>query len=109
MLVVGFLSFFLVPVAISQLSKLQTGEIIVQMDLLVTDLQSRLEGPLSKLGILDLDLKSTLRTNLSELLTTSLNIVPNLISIITNLVIVPFMMFFFIKDARVMKKRFIDI
>ncbi|MFK7845860.1 MAG: AI-2E family transporter [Rhodothermales bacterium] len=108
-LIIGFISFFLVPIAVQQVSMLKTGQLIEQIDLVVADLQQMLEGPLSSVGIVDLDLKSSLQTNLSEFLSDSINYFPNVLSTAGNLVIVPFMMFFFIKDARSMKKGFIDI
>ncbi len=109
MLIVGFISFLVVPIAIRQLSTLQTGELVEQVDLVVAELQARLEGPLGNLGIENLDIKSSLKESFSEFLSSSINYVPNLLSTISNLVVVPFMMFFFIKDARSMKKGFINI
>lgn len=109
MCIVGVVSFSLVPIAIQQLSSLQTGDIIEQVDQVVTDLQTRIEGPLSNLGVDELDLKSSFKENMAEFFNSSLDYVPNLLSIASNLVVIPFLMFFFIKDARTMKKGFIDI
>lgn len=108
-LIIGFISFFLVPIAVQQLGMLKTGQLVQQLDLVVADLQHMLEGPLSNVGIVDLDLKSSLQTNLNEFLSDSINYFPNVLSTAGNLVIIPFMMFFFIKDARSMKKGFIDV
>ncbi len=108
-LLLGLLSFFVVPIAIQQFGMLRTGEIVQQLDLLVTDIQTRLEGPLSSIGIVDLDLKSSFQANVAEFLSGSINYFPSLLSTVGNLAIIPFLMFFFIKDARSMKKGFIDI
>lgn len=107
--IIGLLSFFVVPIAIQQFSMLKTGQLINQIDLLVADLQMRLEGPLSSIGVQDLDLKSSFQSNVTDFLSDSINYFPNLLSTIGNLVLIPFLMFFFIKDARAMKKGFIDI
>ncbi|MEM8488729.1 MAG: AI-2E family transporter [Bacteroidota bacterium] len=107
--VLGLLSFFVVPIAIQQFGMLKTGELIQQIDLLVADLQMRLEGPLSSIGVQDLDLKSSFQSNVTGFLNDSINYFPSLLSTIGNLVLIPFLMFFFIKDARTMKKGFIDI
>lgn len=107
-LVLGLISFFVVPVAIQQFSMLKTGELIQQIDFLVADLQMRLDGPLQSLGVEDLDLKSSFQSNVTDFLNDSINYFPSLLSTIGNLVLIPFLMFFFIKDARAMKKGFID-
>ncbi len=109
MFIVGIVSFSLVPIAIRQLSSLQTGDIIDQVDQVVTDLQTRIEAPLSNLGVNDLDLKSSFKESMLAFFNSSLDYVPNLLSIASNLIVIPFLMFFFIKDARAMKKGFIDI
>lgn len=109
MALVGVISFFLVPTALRQLTMLQTGELLDQVDMLVAAFQTQLEGPLAKIGVEGLDIKSTLKSSLTDFFNQSINYVPNLLSTIGNMVIVPFMMFFFIKDARTMKKGFIDI
>lgn len=108
--IVGSISYVFIPPALNQFQMLQTGEIIEKVDIVLANLEARLASPLSSLGVNDLDLKSSLQSSLSAFLNNSLNNAPAVLSAtMSNLVIIPFMMFFFIKDARAMKKGFIDV
>lgn len=108
MMVVSVFLFFLFPVVLRQLGLLQTGEIIEQAEAVIADLEMRLAKPLSQVGIYDLDLIMSFRASLAGFFNESISYVPGMLSLLGNLVVVPFMLFLFIKDARSMKKGFID-
>ena len=102
-------SFYLFPIALKQLTVLQTGEIVEQAARVLVNLESTLASLAVTLGIEDVDLISTLKTNITERFNESIGYVPGVISLVGNLVIIPILMFFFIKDSRSMKKGFIDL
>ena len=108
-LLIGVFSYFLFPIAIQQLRSLQTGQIAEQASHAIENIESWVTAMAAFLGIDDVDLVSTLKTNLTEALNESLGYVPGVVSLVGDLVIVPFLLFFLIKDARTMKKGFIDI
>ena len=101
--------WFLLPVAVDQLSDLQAGLILDQLETTIADLQARLEGPLAQVGINDLDLLTTLKTLVTTFINDTLAQVPNVLGAMSNLVVVPFMMFFFIKDGHSIRKGIIDL
>lgn len=100
---------YLLPIAIAQFSKLQPGPIIEQLEIVVRDLQERLSGPLSQVGIYDLDLVTTLQTFVTDFIVGTVNYVPNVLVMLSNFLLIPFMMFFFIKDGNSIKKGFIGM
>lgn len=108
MLLVSIFLFFLFPVVLRQIGLLQTGEIIEQAETVIADLEERLVKPLAQLGINELDIMMSFRASLAAFFNESISYVPGVLSMLGNLVVVPFMLFFFIKDARSMKKGFID-
>ena len=108
--IILFFSFlFLFPIGISQLSQLQTGPMIDQMEAIISDLEARVESPLARVGINDLDLITSLKTLITNFIRDTINYVPNVLAMLSNLVVVPFMMFFFIKDGHTIKKSIIDL
>lgn len=98
---------FLLPIAVDQLSQLQTGPIIEQLEYVITDLQGRIEGPLAQMGIDDLDLITSFKTYVTNFLQDTINYVPNVLAMLSNFLVIPFMMFFIIKDGNEIKKAFI--
>lgn len=107
--VLTFTLFFLLPVAIEQLSQLQTGPIIDQLEIVIADLQSRIEVPLAQVGINDLDLLTSFKTYVTNFLRDTINYVPNVLAMLSNFLLIPFMMFFIIKDGNTIKKGFIGM
>ena len=107
LLTVTFL--FLSPIAFEQLSQLQTGPIIDQLEIVIIDLQERLAAPLSQVGIYDLDLVTSLKTLVTDSLLNTVNYVPSVLAMLGNFLVIPFMMFFFIKDGNAIKKGFIGM
>ena len=106
---IGASFFFLFPIALQQFGMLQTGQMVEQATDVIEDLETWLASVSGLLGIENLDLVSTLKTNLTSKLNASIGYVPGMLSLVGDLVIIPFLLFFFIKDARSMKKGFIDV
>ena len=100
---------FLLPLAASQLSQLQTGPIINQLESMIADLQTRLEGPLAQFGINDLDLLTSFKNLVTNFIQDTINYVPNVLAMLSNFLVVPFIMFFMLKDGHVFKKGFIGL
>lgn len=109
LIVLGVVVLFLFPIALNQLTQLQAGPIIDQLELIIAEFQARLEIPLSRVGINDLDLLDSMRTILTNFFRDSINYVPDVLAMLSNLVVVPFMMFFFLKDGRSMKRELINL
>ena len=100
---------FLLPLAITQLSQLQTGPLVNQLEAVLDDLQSKLEAPLSQVGIMDLDLFMSFKNLIADFLQDTINYVPNVLAMLSNFLVIPFIMFFMIKDGHIFKKGFIGL
>lgn len=100
---------FLLPVAADQFTELQAGRLIDQVETLIIDFQHQLEAPLAQIGINDLDLINSFRNYVLSFLQDTINYVPNVLGVLSNLLVIPFMMFFIIKDGNAIKKGFIGM
>ena len=108
-LLLGMLAYFLFPVALRQLSMLQAGHLVEQATTVIERVESWIASKAELLGIENVDLITTIKAGMSERLNRSIGYVPGVLSVVGELVIIPILMFFFIKDARTMKKGFIDM
>ena len=109
LLVIATLLVLFFPAVAAQARAIQTGFDVERARTVVEDLEVLLEVRLAALGVEDLDLMSNVQqvvvTNVDDLL----NYVPGVLSLVTQLVIIPFIMFFLLKDGRRIKKGFINL
>ena len=75
----------------------------------IESLELWLEGTLTVVGVESLDLFATLRKLAVQSVDNILGYVPGVLSLVAQLLIVPFIMFFLIKDGRRIKKGFIAL
>ncbi len=108
-LVVATLLVLFFPAVASQAQAIQTGFDVEHARDVVEQLEGVLEERLTVIGVTDLDLMTSMqefiRTNVDDVF----NYVPGVVSLITQLVIIPFIMFFLLKDGRLIKKGFINL
>ena len=97
------------PAVAAQAQAIQTGFDMESARAVVEELEVLLETRLAVVGVEDLDLMRSaedfITTNMNDLL----NYVPGVLSLLTQLVIIPFIMFFLLKDGRRIKKGFINL
>jgi predicted PurR-regulated permease PerM len=108
--VLCLLSYFLVPVLFAQIDLMRSEVTTEQTDLIVTRLQSLIRQNLGFVGLEELDLHASIqefKIQLSERVMKFL--VEDSLALIIRLVTIPFMMFFFLKDGREMKKQLIRL
>ena len=108
-LVVGVLCVLLLPLIAAEIRAIQTGFDMEQARVAIEDVEVWLEVQLSALGVDDLDILGAVQqfivTNVDEVLT----YVPSVVVLVTQLVIMPFILFFLLKDGRRIKKGFINL
>ncbi|MCH8959962.1 MAG: AI-2E family transporter [Bacteroidetes bacterium] len=108
-LVLGVLGFLLLPLVVAEVRAIQTGFDMEQARAAIEDVERWLEARLAALGVEDLDILGAIQqfivTNVDDVLT----YVPNVVVLVTQLGIFPFVMFFLLKDGRRIKKGFINL
>jgi len=105
-----FFGFFIVPALVREIQNLQESTSANQASVIVTDLQKFLNQKLSSLGLQEIDLSSKIQDAkhgvgdqfLGYLLTQA-------VPFIAQMVIVPFIIFFLLKDGRAMRKAVISV
>ncbi|MEZ4701758.1 MAG: AI-2E family transporter [Rhodothermales bacterium] len=102
-----FLLFF--PGLLRQLEALQAGLVFQQAEAALGTLEELIVDKLGFLGIEQLNLSESLRRSIDQYEARAFTYLPGMLSILGNLVIIPFMMFFFLRDARSMKKGLINM
>ena len=108
LIVISLITF--VPALKEQLMGMSSGESSAKTDLALTNLQEVVRTKLGWLGFGDIDLKvklAELKASFGKKIIDF--IVKDIVGIVLALVTIPFLMFFFIKDARVWKKGLIRI
>ena len=108
-LILGVLGFLLLPLVVAEVRAIQTGFDMEQARVAIEDVEGWLEGQLAALGVEDLDILGTVQqfivTNVDDVLTYA----PSVVVLVTQLAILPFIMFFLLKDGRRIKKGFINL
>lgn len=100
----------LVPVLVDQVRTLQSGSTTAQAAEAIRGIQESLRDYLGFIGMEDLDLLAEielLKKSLGEAVISFL--ISDSLPLIINLVTIPFMMFFFLKDGRTIKKRLVSM
>ena len=104
------LAYFLVPVLIEQVQSLQSGSTSQQASIAIERLDSMLKARLAFLGLREFSLNTAIqdfKVYVNQRIMDFL--VKDSLSLIIEAVTIPFIMFFLIKDGRVMKKRLISM
>lgn len=107
--VIGVLFVLFFPVVVAQVQAAQTEFNVDRTRTLIEDLEGILEAHVGVLGIDDLDLLGSLQQFAVEHVDNVIDYVPGVLSLFTQLVIIPFIMFFLLKDGRQIRKGFISL
>jgi predicted PurR-regulated permease PerM len=107
LLVLGFFAFF--PGLVHQLEALQTGAIFQQAETALEIIETMIEEKLGFLGVENLNLGAGLRRSIDQFEARAFSYLPGMVSVAADAALIPFMMFFFLRDARNMKKGLINI
>lgn len=97
------------PAVAVQARAIQTGFDMERARAVVEEVETVLETRLAAVGVQDLDLMSSVQDFVTTHVNDVLNYVPGVLSLVTQLVIIPFIMFFLLKDGRRIKKGFITL
>jgi len=104
---VGVFSYIFLPGLISELYTLQENLSLNDTSSLTKKIETFIGANFGFVDVKNLDIEEKVRNGISTLTSQLLTMLANLISIISFVVIVPFVVFFFLKDGRKMKKSFI--
>ncbi len=103
-------AMFLVPAIFEHLQTLQSGSTTAQAAAAIADLELFARDKLSFLGLGDLNLGARISEFRQEIGERAIAFLLNdAVSLVINGVTIPFMMFFFIKDGREMKKKMVGM
>lgn len=99
----------LLPVLTDQLGAMQTGFSPEQVAVNITRLDQLISQKLSFLGIDNLDLAGKLERMLAGFSDWAVSHLLDVVSLVTHMVLIPFMVFFLLKDGREMKKQMVRL
>jgi predicted PurR-regulated permease PerM len=99
----------LLPLFAAQISGLRQGLNPEQAGLVISRFEEFLMPYLSFLGIKELDLLGRTQTGMASAGDWVINHVLDAASLVTNLILIPFIVFFFLKDGREFKKGFVSL
>lgn len=104
----GFL-IYLFPVIAGEVHAIQAGLSVERIQALVYDVEQLLLRNMAFLGLEEIDLVDTAQQYVVDHVSDLVDYVPDVVSILGNLVVVPFIMFFLLKDGRALKKGFVNL
>ncbi len=110
--IIGILAGFILlilPVLSREIQAIQEIMITGQAERMVQEFEQLLSQKLNSLGFQEVNIYEKLQLALASVGNQIFNLLLNAVSLITNLVIIPFIMFFLIKDGREIKKRIISL
>ncbi len=105
--VVGLLLYWCLPPAFAQVRALQNAVTPEGLAALIERTEHFLETRLAFAGAMDLDLSEALRSFLAGHAREAVTLVPNVLAFLGDLVLVPFLLFFILKDGPVLRKSLI--
>lgn len=109
LLIIGAFLGYLFPLLANQLHAIQEGVNIARAESLINEFERRIVTNLAFLGVRELDLLGTLQRFVARHAGNVVDYVPSLVSVLGNMVIVPFIVFFLLKDGRDFKKGFVSV
>ncbi len=104
---IGITSWTLLPGLLGELNTLQQGLSLEDTSSLSKKVETFIGTNLGFINVENLEIEEKIRNALSLLTDELLTILANLLSIISFVVIIPFVVFFLLKDGRKMKKAFV--
>jgi len=107
-LMAAIISFF-IPLLINELQNIENAVASGNASAFFTKIEIWLQRHITFMDLSQLNLQAKLNETLSTLSKSIFSIIGSVVSIITALVIIPFAVFFFLKDGRHMKKALINI
>lgn len=107
--VLSVMFIILLPVLTGEIEALQTGLTPEQLSVTIDRLDQLISRKLSFLGIDNLDLAGKLQRMLAGFSDWAFSHLLDVVSLFTHLVLIPFMVFFLLKDGREMKKQVVRI
>jgi putative permease len=107
---IGVLFFFLVmPILAREIESLHDVLSSGRAYAMISRVETYLQGKLSFLGVQDINLADKVHTGMSNMMNWLVSHVFDVVSLFTDLIIVPFIVFFLLKDGRAFKKQFINV
>jgi len=108
-LVIALWLVLLLPVLSSEITAIHNGLSAGQDTAVISKVQEALEKRFAFLGIRDLDLVNRTHNAMASISDWMFTHLLDMVSLVTNLVIIPFIVFFLLKDGRELKKRVISM
>lgn len=108
-LVLGGFLFYLFPLLGAQVIAIRDGLDVENVRVLIEEFERQILSSLSFLGIQELNLLDRIQGFITRHLGSVVGVVPGFFSILGNMVAIPFIVFFLLKDGRDMKKGFISL
>lgn len=104
---VGLLLYWCLPAAFAQMRALQSAVTPEGLAALIDRTERFLQSQSAFLGAMDLDLSEAIRSFLAGHAREAVTFVPGVLAFLGDLVLVPFLLFFLLKDGPVLRKSFI--
>jgi putative permease len=109
LLIITIFIFLFYPILFKEIETIQKGLDSGETGRMVATIEASLEDNFAFLGLKDLDLMSKMHNAMVSTGTWIFDHLLDVVSLITNLVIVPFIVFFLLKDGRQIIKQFVRI
>lgn len=106
---IGIIGWALLPGFFGELFSLQNSLNLEDTDSISQTVKEFIEKNLSFINVENVNIEDKVKNTISVLTDEVLSVLANLISVITYVVIIPFVVFFLLKDGRKMKKAFIHL
>lgn len=104
------LTALVLPLVTAQVRGVQEGLGVETVAAAVEGMEAQLNGQLGRFGVAPVDLMGLLQEYAAERFTEgALEVVPGLMSMVVALIVVPFIMFFLLRDAQALKKAFVSV
>lgn len=107
LVVTGYILFLVLPLVVDELKAARESMASGQASDKLFKIKSSIEEKLALIGIKDLDIMERTRNYFVNAGNELFRYLLNAVSIVTNLIIIPFISFFLVKDIRLIKKQFI--
>lgn len=107
-LIISIFVFIFLPILTREAVALQSGFDHGQAKVIISSFENLIERKLAFLGVRGLNLTAKIQETMAYFGDWVLSHLLDIVSLVTNLVIIPFMVFFLLKDGRKIKKQFIS-
>lgn len=107
LMLIGIFLFLLLPVITQEIRTIQTGFSPEQAGAFLANIESIVQNKFAFLGLENLNLMEKVHSAMSSIGNKIFGYLVNVVSLITNLVIIPFIVFFLLKDGQNIKRQFV--